>query len=153
MSSDVSFSHRFSPWASSDRADIGSPWEPVEMMHTSPGRQVGDVLDVDERRVGDAEDAEVAGQAHVLAHRQPERGHLAAVGDGGVGDLLDAVDVAGEAGGDDPPPGLLGEHRVQHGADVALARRVPALLGVGGVGHQQPDALAAGDARRCGRGR
>ena len=28
----------------------------------------------------------------------PERGHHPPAGDGGVGDLLDAVDVAGEAG-------------------------------------------------------
>ena len=53
--------------------------------------------------VGDVQQAELAGQAHVLLHRQPERGDDAAVGDRGVGDLLDAVEVAGEAGGDDPP--------------------------------------------------
>ena len=31
------FSHLFSPRAISASADIGSPCEPVEMMHTSPG--------------------------------------------------------------------------------------------------------------------
>ena len=30
-------SHLFSPVAISDNADIGSPWEPVEITHTSPG--------------------------------------------------------------------------------------------------------------------
>ena len=123
------------------------------MMHTSPGGRSAMSSMSTSDASGMPEDAEVAGQPDVLAHRQAERGDLAALGDGGVGDLLDAVDVAGEAGGDDPPPGLLGEHRVQHRADVTLARRVPALLGVGGVGHQQPDALLGWRWRRCGPGR
>ena len=52
---------------------------------------------------------------------QSERGDDAALGDGGVGDLLDAVEVAGEAGGDDPLAALLGEERAQHRADAGLA--------------------------------
>ena len=44
--------------------------------------------------------------------------------DGGVGDLLDAVDVAGEAGGDDATAALLGEQAAQHATDVGLTRRV-----------------------------
>ena len=55
-------------------------------------------------------------ELHVLAHAHPERGHLAAAVDGGVGDLLDAVEVAGEAGRDDAPIAVLGEQRAQHAA-------------------------------------
>ena len=78
------------------------------------GRVLVDVLDVDQRRVGDLQDAEVAAHAHVLLHAQPERRDDPPGGDRRVGDLLDAVQVAGEAGGDDPPAGLLGEQLPQH---------------------------------------
>ena len=47
-SSSWSLKKRFSPTASRDSADIGSPWEPVEMTQTSPGVEPVDVLDVDE---------------------------------------------------------------------------------------------------------
>ena len=60
---------------------------------------------------GIVDDTEIAAHAHVLLHAQPERGDDAALGDRRVGDLLDAVQVAGEAGGDDPLPALLGEQR------------------------------------------
>ena len=36
-SSSCSLKNRFSPVASRDRADIGSPWEPVEITQTLPG--------------------------------------------------------------------------------------------------------------------
>ena len=52
--------------------------------------------------VGNAQQPHGPGQRHVLGHRTTQRGHDPPVGDGGVGDLLDAVDVAGEAGHDDP---------------------------------------------------
>ena len=51
-------SHLFSPVAMSDSADIGSPCEPVEITHTSPGRHAVDVLDVHQHAVGDGDDAE-----------------------------------------------------------------------------------------------
>ena len=80
--------------------------------------------------VGDVQQAHLAGQPHVLLHRQAEGGDLAAEGDGGVGDLLHAVDVAGEAGDDDAPALVLVEQVVEHLADrssrerrVAVARR------------------------------
>jgi hypothetical protein len=38
VSSGVRVSQRLSEFAISDSADMGSPWLPVEMMHTSPGR-------------------------------------------------------------------------------------------------------------------
>ena len=84
--------HRLALGAGRDHADLAR-------------RAVVDVLDVHQRAVGDVEEAELAGQRHVLLHRAPEGGHLAAAGDGGVGHLLDPVDVAGEAGHDEPPVG------------------------------------------------
>ena len=45
---------------------------------------------------------------------RPSVATVAAEGDGGVGDLLDAVDVAGEAGGDDAPALVLVEQVVEH---------------------------------------
>ena len=62
--------------------------------------------------------SEVAAEPHVLLHAQPERGDHAAVGDRRVGDLLDAVEVAGEAGRDDAATSVVGEHAAQHGADA-----------------------------------
>ena len=43
----LSVSQRFSLAAMSDRADMGSPCEPVEMTHTFSGGEVADVGDVD----------------------------------------------------------------------------------------------------------
>ena len=101
-SSSRSLKNRFSPAARRDSADIGSPWDPVEITQTWPGGEAVDVLDVDQGVVGDVQEAELAGQGHVLLHRPAEGGHRSAAGDGGVGHLLDPVDVAGEAGHDEP---------------------------------------------------
>ena len=65
--------------------------------------EVADVVDVDESAVGDVQQAHLPGQPHVLLHRHAHRGDGATRLSGGVGDLLDAVDVAGEAGRDDAP--------------------------------------------------
>ena len=104
-------------------ADIGSPCEPVEMMQTLPGLVLVDVVDVDHRRLGDVEHAELASEADVLLHAQPEGGDDAPVGDRGVGDLLDAVQVAGEAGGDDPA--------VAVARRTTPAARLPTLVSLG----------------------
>ena len=105
---------------------------------------VADALDVDQGGVGDAEQAHLAGQGDILGHRPSEGGDHPAVGDGGIPDLLDAVDVAGEAGGDDPLAGVLGEQGAQDLAHRRLGGGVARLLGVGGVGQQQADARPRG---------
>ncbi len=92
-----------------------------------------DVLDVDHGTVGDVQEPEFPGQGHVLLHRAAQGGHLPPPGDGGIGHLLDPVDVAGEAGHDEPsvrpgqedPPQRLAHRRLRGGE--------PGLLGVGGV--------------------
>jgi hypothetical protein len=131
----------FSARASSANADIGSPCEPVEITQISP---------VDEGAGRDVHDAEVEAELHVLAHAQPERRHLAPAGHGGVGDLLDAVEVAGEAGRDDAPVAVLVEQRPQHPPDAALARGVPGLLGVRRIAQQHADAVRFGDLSDAG---
>ena len=137
-------SHLFSPVAMSESADIGSPWDPVEITHTWPGGKVVDVLDVDLRAVGDADDAEALAQLDVLAHGPAQRGHLAPVRHRGVDDLLHAVHVAGEAGHDEALARLCREHAPQHDADRGLGLGEARLLGVRRVGQQEPDPLALG---------
>ncbi len=109
------------------------------------GVEVAHLVDVAQVGVRDREQAHLPGQAHVLLHRHAEGGHHPVVGDGGVGDLLDAVDVAGEAGGDDPPALVGVEQVVEDLADGGLAAGVAVLVGVGGVGQQEADALVLGD--------
>src|SRR5262249_32241788 len=86
--------------------------------------------------------AQLTCDSHVPDHRPADEADLAAGGRGGVQYLLDPVDVRGEAGDDHPVLGGT-EHVVDHRADVALAGDEPRYLGIGGVRHQQVDALAA----------
>ena len=97
------------------------------------------------------EDAHLAGQGHVLGHRATEGGDHPAAGPGGVGDLLDAVQVAGEAGGDDALAGVGGEQVTQDPADGPLAGGVARLLGVGRVGQEHPDPVLVGDGADAGQ--
>ena len=117
------------------------------------GRVLVDVLDVDDRAGRDVHDPEVQAELHVLAHAHPERGDLAAALDGGVGDLLDAVQVAGEAGRDDPPVAVAGEQRraarrrrSSRSGRTRPPRRSSSRTAAGGCPRSWP-------ARRCGRGR
>ena len=66
---------------------------------------VGEVFDLprlDEQPLGGLGDPEVGGDVEVLAHRAPDQGDPAVEFDRGVDRLLDAVDVGGERGDDDP---------------------------------------------------
>ena len=66
-------------------------------------RVVLDLARLDQQTLGGVGDPEVGGDVEVLAHRAADERDLAAEGVGGVDDLLDAMDVGGEAGDDDPP--------------------------------------------------
>ena len=105
-----------------------------------------DLLDVDEAGLGDREQTHLAGDAHVLLHRASERGDHPAVGDGGVGDLLHPVDVAGEAGRDHPATGAgrrtAGAARRRRTSPSASGRAESALVE---SLRQQADALVLGD--------
>ena len=130
--------HRLALGAGRDDADL-----PV-------GEHV-DLVDVDQDAVGDVRMPEAAGELDVLAHRAAEGGHLAAAGHGGVDDLLDAVDVAGEAGHHDPAPGPGHEDPAHGEPDRALRGREAGLLGVGRVGQEQPDPLGRGQGTDAGQ--
>ena len=118
-------SQRFSLFAMRVSADIGSPWLPVEITQTSPsGRSPMSSMSMSDDS-GMCSRPISRASAHVLLHRQAERGDLAAEGDGGVGDLLHPVHVAGEAGDDDAPALVLVEQVVEHGADALLGAGVP----------------------------
>lgn len=91
---------------------------------------------------GDLEVAQITGDAHVADHGPAYEGDLAAAFVGGVQDLLDAVDVTGEARQDDALVGP-GEDLAQDAGDVAFGSDEAGDLGVGGVREQQVDALLA----------
>ena len=127
------------------RADIGSPCEPVEITQTCRARGARSRRCRRAARRG-CRAAPSRGPARTfLLHRQAEGGDRPAALDGGVGDLLHAVDVAGEAGGDDPLALVLVEQVAQHVAHRRLRRRCARLLGVGRVGQEQADAPSLGD--------
>ena len=152
-SSSFSFNHLFSPRAISPSADIGSPCDPVEMMHTLPGSylSMSSMSTIDDS--GRSRMPEIEPEPHVLLHAQPERGDDATVGDRRGGDLLDAVQVAGEAGRDDPLAALLREQRAQHAADAGLARRVPVPPRRSSSRSSATGCRAPSPAGRSGRGR
>ncbi len=77
------------------------------------GRQLQQFLDVHDVVLRDLEQSQLLAHCGVAMHGTPEEGHLPAVGNGGVGDLLHPVDVTGETGGDHAPGG--GTHDVADG--------------------------------------
>jgi hypothetical protein len=96
--------HRFALGAGADHANL-------------TGRQVVHVLYVHNRFVRDVEQAHLAGHRDVAHHRAAQWGDLAAVCHRCVRNLLYPVDVAGEAGRDDPAALVLVHQVVQHRAD------------------------------------
>ena len=142
VSPECSSTSRWSLLAIRRSAESGSPWLPVEI---DDDLLVGEVLDLprlDEeprRRLGDPE---VRGDVEVLAHRAADQRHPAVELHGGVDHLLDAVDVGGE-GGDDDPALAAGEGLQQRRADARLRGRDPRPVGVGRVAAEQQQAVAA----------
>ena len=110
--------------------------------HLAVGRQRRQVLEGQERPVGDAEVAQLRGQAHVGLHAPPEERDLAPEGGGEVQDLLDAVDVRGERRDDDAPGGAA-EPVAQRAPDLVLGGRGARPVDVRGVGHEAEDAPLA----------
>ncbi|GAA3216401.1 hypothetical protein GCM10020256_18670 [Streptomyces thermocoprophilus] len=104
--------------------------------------QVVQGLHIDDEARRDLEVPEVAGDAHVADHRAADEGDPAAVLVRRVQNLLDAVDMAGEARHDDALAGA-GEDLPQHIGDVPLVRREAGDLGVRGVREEKVDAFLA----------
>ena len=95
-------SQRLSPAAICARADIGSPWEPVEMTQISPGSWSPIVSMSAKERSGIVSMPRSRAMPTFFIIERPSSATLRPACDGGVGELLDAVHVAREAGHDDP---------------------------------------------------
>ena len=102
VSPEWSSTSRWSPCAIRRSAESGSPWLPVEIAITFSSGKSSISCGWISRPVGRVRDPEVGGDVEVLAHRAPDQRDLAVELRGGVDHLLDAVDVGGEAGDDDP---------------------------------------------------
>src|ERR1019366_6161874 len=102
--------------------------------------EVADLPGPHEQAVGDLDVSEVAPDADVLAHRASHQRNLAPECVGGVDDLLDAMDVGGEAGDDDPPLAA-GEDLLEVRAHDGLRRGEAGTVDVGGVAAQQRHAF------------
>ena len=112
----------WSPLAMRASAESGSPWLPVHMTTTFSGASPCGVVGVDDVLVVDAQVAEFAGDLGVGDHRAAGDHHLASRRDGGVADLLHAVDVAGERGRDHALLGVL-DDVAQRRSDRGLGAR------------------------------
>ena len=106
------------------------------------GRQALDAVDVHHRALGQLHIPQLRGHLHDVLHAAAGDGHLPPAGGGGVDDLLDAVDIAGEGGDDNAlfAPSELPDKRLAHGA---LAHGIARALHVGGVRQQGQDTLLA----------
>ena len=139
---------------------VGHAPQRAQRLALRPGRDdrqllVGPVLELarlHEDPLGDLDVPQRAADVDVLAHRAPDERDLAPVGGGGVDDLLDAVDVRGEAGDDDAPLAAQ-EELLELGPDDRLAGREAGAVGVGRVAAQQQQLLVAelGQAPDVGR--
>ncbi len=96
-------------------------------------RKFGQLLQRREHTGGNCEIPQLAGDRHVPHHALPEERHLPPVAGRQVQHVLDSVNVGGEGGHDDPPPGLL-EEPGEGLPNVRLGAGVPGTLRVGGVG-------------------
>ena len=105
-------------------------------------KQGVDVPGVNENSARDLEVAAFSGDPHVANHGTPYECHTPAVEGGGVENLLDPMNVAGEGGHNDLPIGA-GEDVVQDLADLLLVTDHARNLGVGGVHAEKVDTLLA----------
>ena len=103
-------------------------------------RIVRQLLEVDHHARRHLEETELLSDAHVAQHRPADHGDLATVGVRRIENLLDAVDVGGEAG-DDDPASRVAEYCLDRRRELAFRGRETRHLGVGGVGHEQIHAL------------
>ena len=101
-------------------------------------RQALDFIDVHQGVLGNLHIAQLCGHPHDVLHGPARDGHLPPVGGGGVQHLLDAVDVGGEGGDDDP---LLAALELAHEglAHGPFAEGVARALHVGGIGAEGQD--------------
>ena len=108
-----------------------------------PGRELADVLDVDDRAVVRLHDAQLYGDLADVLHASAVERDLAAVLLADVDDLLDAVDVGRERGYDDSAVGVALDDAFDRLADLAFGHRKAFALDVGRLAQHQLDALVA----------
>ena len=98
---------------------------------------------IDDVLVGDVEEAEFLGNAHIANHGAADERDSPSQSHSGVDDLLDPVDVGREARHDHPPSVGAPDEPVQRRADLTLRRPDAGDLGVGGVAEEEVDAGVA----------
>jgi hypothetical protein len=135
---------------------VGHAPQRAERLALGPGRDdhelvIGPVVELarrDEDPLRHVDVPQRAADVDVLAHRPAHERHLAPVRGSRVYDLLDAVDVGGEAGDDDAALAAE-EELLELGPDDRLARRVARAIGICRVAAQQQQPLAPqlGEAR------
>ena len=114
------------------------------------GREIVGFFYGNEALFGNADDAQIAPQAHIALHRHAERGDHSVITNCSIHDLLNTMKMAGEAGHDDPSA-LIGCQHIGYGrADFAFRSRAAGHIGVGGIGQQQADAGVAGEGADAG---
>ena len=115
-------------------------------------RQPGELLQLEQQLVGDAQIAELPGNPDVGEHGAPVQEHLAAAAGGCLNHLLHPVDVAGE-GRDDDPPRAFGKDIVKGVPHELFREGVPLPFNIGGVGHerQHPLLAVAGEGDQVGQ--
>ena len=106
------------------------------------GRIPPNLLDGDEHPLGNGEVPQAGCDPDHVHHAPADHGELPAVAVGRVHDLLDAMNVRGEGGHQDPALGPA-EDVHERLAHHPLREGVPGPLGVGAVGHEQEHALPA----------
>ena len=107
--------------------------------HRLLGPQELELVGLDHQLVPDLEVAEVSRDVDVLPQRAADQADLPPCLVGHVHGLLDAVDVGGE-GGDEDPAFALGNQVAEDLADRALRLGHARALGVGRIAEQQVDA-------------
>jgi hypothetical protein len=101
------------------------------------------VLDVDDPCGGNVEQPHLACQGHVLRHRAAQERDAASGVEGRLRDLLDAVEMGGKAGHDEPSIAVEPEEVLHDLAHRRLGWRESGAFRVGRVRQQQPNTTVA----------
>ena len=151
MSPSCSCTSRWSLFAIRRSAESGSPWLPVETTTTFSSGKFSISRGWMKMPCGAFAIPRLEAMLKFLRIERPTSATLRSSCYGGVDHLLDAVDVGGERGDDDPPLAL--RELLQQGrADARLRGRDARAVGVGRVAAEQQQAVAAdlGEARDVG---
>ena len=110
--------------------------------HLTLGGKLAEILELHQDVLGHTEVAHVGGDRHISLHAHPQQRDSPARASGEREHLLDAMDVRGEGGDDDPPGGGV-EARAERLAHVHLRARVTGPVHVRGVRAEDHHTLLA----------